>query len=398
VRVTHPHKNEPIRLVERKKEPGYYVAIDTAAKGQKRKQVTRTFDTLGQARAFVIDTRAALTRGTFAAPSKMTVRELAASWLAEREEESAAGGIREVSVNGYRSALSKPLHRIGDEHVQSIDPAAPRALLRWMSTEGGKSKRGLSHRSIEYALTTLRQVFAFGVENGICSKNPASVVKVPKARAGDRREIVVWTASELATFRDYVDGLDDEVTDAEPWLRASMRLTLCGLRRSEVLGLDWRNVDLEAGTVRIIQGRVKTGRGSATVHGEAKSDDSRRTVPVETIHSGTRAILRALWMLQGQPSTGLVVVDAVGDPVHPDTVSRRFRALSDDAAVPDLGSIHNVRHTVATALHDSGVEPRKAASLLGHKVTTHLAYYVPTSDAGASEAAAIAGNLFRAAN
>ena len=80
-----------------------------------------------------------------------------------------------------------------------------------------------------------------------------------------------------------------------------------------------------------------------------------------------------------------------------DTYSRRFRALSTDAGLPDLGSIHNVRHTVATALHDNGVEPRKAASLLGHKVTTHLAFYVPTTDSGASEAAAVAGGLFTAA-
>jgi integrase len=117
-------------------------------------------------------------------------------------------------------------------------------------------------------------------------------------------------------------------------------------------------------------------------------------VPVEVIHAGTRVALREAWVQQGQPAAGLVVVDASGEPVHPDTYSRRFRALSAAAGVPDLGSIHNVRHTVATALHDNGVEPRKAASLLGHKVTTHLAYYVPTTDSGANEAAAVAGGLF----
>jgi len=182
-----------------------------------------------------------------------------------------------------------------------------------------------------------------------------------------------------------------------PWLRVGMRLTLCGLRRSEVLGLEWQRVDLAAGTVRVEQGRVKTGRGRATAHGDAKSDDSHRTVPVEVFHPGTVAALRALWLAQGRPEAGLVVVDALGQPIDPDGFSRRFRALSTDAGLPDLGSIHNVRHTIATALHDNGVEPRKAASLLGHKVTTHLAFYVPTSDSGASEAAAVAGGLFTVA-
>lgn len=173
-----------------------------------------------------------------------------------------------------------------------------------------------------------------------------------------------------------------------------MRLTLCGLRRSEVLGLDWQRVDLDAATVKVSEGRVKTGRCTATAQDDAKSDDSHRVVPVEAIHPGTVAALRALWLAQGRPVSGLVVRDSVGEPVDPDTYSRRFRSLSDAAGVPDLGSIHNVRHTVAVALHDAGMEPRKAASLLGHKVTTHLAFYVPNTDAGATEAAAVAGRVF----
>jgi integrase len=269
--------------------------------------------------------------------------------------------------------------------------------MRTLATEGGKWRRGLSHRSVVYALCTLRQVFDFGVEAGVVAKNPALGVKAPKAKPGDRRPVTVWTPSQLAAFRDYVDDLPVAILAADPWLQVGTRLTLCGLRRSEVLGLDWSNVDLPAGSIRVAQGRVKTGRGRATVHGDAKSEDSHRTVPVEVIHPGTRTALRDLWMLQGQPDSGLVVMDTLERPVDPDRFSSRFRSLSKAAGLPDLGSIHNVRHTVATALHDTGVEPRKAASLLGHKVTTHLAYYVPTSDSGASEAAAVAGGLFSVA-
>lgn len=62
---------------------------------------------------------------------------------------------------------------------------------------------------------------------------------------------------------------------------------------------------------------------------------------------------------------------------------------------PHCGGVE--RGEAATALRDNGVEPRKAASLLGRKVTTHLAFYATTTDAGASEAAAVAGGLFSAA-
>lgn len=397
MRITAPRAGEPIRLIDTKSGPRYRVVLDTAPKGAPRRQVTRTFITLREARDFVNETRDRVHKGNFTAPSKVTVAELAERWLAEREAESEAGGIREVSVNGYRSALHAALLHIGEKPAQGLTPGDVRALLRTLATEGGKWKRPLSHRSIVYALGTLRQVFTYGVEVGVLAKNPAASVKPPKAKTGSKRAVVVWTPAELASFREHVDALPAGVLDADPWLRAAMRLTLCGLRRSEVLGLDWSNVDLTAGTVRVSQGRVKTGRSRTTAHGEAKSDDSHRLVPVEVIHPGTKAALREAWVKQGQPTTGFVVVDAVGDPVDPDTYSRRFRALSTEAGLPDLGSIHNVRHTVATALHDNGVEPRKAASLLGHKVTTHLAFYVPTTDAGASEAAAVAGGLFTVA-
>ncbi|QCW51462.1 tyrosine-type recombinase/integrase [Nocardioides dongxiaopingii] len=397
MRVTKPREGEPIRLVETGKGVRYRAVLDVAPTGGKRRQVTRTFDTIREARAFVDETRTAVIQGAFTAPSKVTMRALADRWLADRQADSEAGGIREVSVNGYRSALHAVLLHIGDEPAQGLSPADVRALLRTLATEGGKWRRGLSHRSIVYALGTLRQVLDHGVEAGLLSRNVAAGVKPPKAKAGDRRTVVVWSAGELATFRGHVDGLPVNVLAADPWLRVGMRLTLCGLRRSEVLGLDWCRVDLTAGTVRVEQGRVKTGRGRATAHGDAKSDDSHRTVPVEVFHAGTATALRELWLAQGRPTSGLVVVDALGTPVDPDVFSRRFRVLSDGAAVPDLGSIHNVRHTIATALHDNGVEPRKAASLLGHKVTTHLAFYVPTSDAGASEAAQVAGGLFTVA-
>lgn len=395
-RIAQPKPHEPIRLIETARGPRYRVVLDTAPKGTPRKQLTRTFDDLVAARRFVTETRVTLTNGSFTAPNKVTLTAVAEAWLADREAESQApGGIREVSVNGYRSALSGPLLHLGDRPIQSISRADIRGLIRTLATDGGCRERGFSHRTIVYALGTLRQVFAYALEAGLIAKNPTTGVKPPKRKAGDKKPIHIWTRADLARFRAHIDGCTNP---GEPWIRAAMRLTLCGLRRSEVLGLDWTNVDLDTGLIRIEQGRVKTGRGHATVRGDAKSDDSHRAVPVAAIHPGTKAALRDLWIAQGQPESGLVVIDINGDPIQPDAYSRKFRALSDAAGVPDLGSIHNVRHTVATALHDAGVQPRNAAALLGHKVTTHLAFYVPTTDTGAAEAAHVAGDLFAATN
>ena len=87
---------------------------------------------------------------------------------------------------------------------------------------------------------------------------------------------------------------DPERFASEPWAVTGMRRTLCGLRRPEVLGLDWQRVDLDVGSVEIAASRVKTGRGHTTEIGNVKVENSRRLVRAEILHAGAAAALRRL--------------------------------------------------------------------------------------------------------
>ncbi len=196
----------------------------------------------------------------------------------------------------------------------------------------------------------------------------------------------------MGQFRREADT--DEQRSLGAWVSVGMRLACTGMRRSEVLGLDWANVDLETGAVRVEASRAKTGRGSATSLGHTKTMNSRRTIACDVIHPGTRAAFKALWLAQGRPSEGLVIVDALNRPVHPDLFSRTFAAICRDAGVAHPGSIHNLRHTLATALQEAGVPANQAAALLGHDVATYLKFYCVTDDEGAAAAAEVAGRLF----
>lgn len=198
------------------------------------------------------------------------------------------------------------------------------------------------------------------------------------------------------TFRSYVDERYGEGAEfaAWPWVRAGMRLTACGLRRSEVLGLDWSAVDLTAGSVEVRASRTRTGRGNATKVEGVKTDRSHRIVAAETIHPGTREALKALWLAQGRPESGLVIRDAAGEPVHPDGYSARFRAVCKAAGVPALNSVHALRHTLATSLQEAGVPDVQGAALLGHDVATYRRFYLRTDEDAAAGAAAVAGKLF----
>lgn len=389
--LTKPRPGEPIRLTSTAGgEPRYQVVLTTSPHGAaKRHQARRNFPTLAAARAYVDRTRTEVRAGIFTASDTTTLAELAEQWLGTRRD------IRAVSVEGYRQVLKPVLSAHGGRRVQSITRAD---IERWVGgwrTSGGVRGRGISHRSIVYTLGTVRQVLALGVAQGVITRNPAEGVKPPRKRADDHAEVTVWTVAELGRFL--------RAAENDEWAGA-WRLTACGLRRSEVLGLEWSAVDWAAGTVEVRQGRVKTGRAQTTATDDPKSAASRRVVPVESIHPGTMAHLRALKSAQaiqqlaagGSWGSGLVVVDASGQGVHPDAYGARFRELCRAVGVPVI-RLHAVRHTLASALHDAGEPPAAVARFLGHTVGTHLTFYVRSTDESVNRAAVRFGAVLAAA-
>lgn len=392
-RWPEPRDDEPIRLIRwpkshpkagrpRGMKPYRAVLNIPATESEPRDQVQKSFATLTAARTWLSDSRDEMTQSTYVKPARDTVADVAERWLEVRERDVKAGTIRTVTVEGYRSALTGVALHIGAVPVQKLTTADVRHLLVTLATDGGVQRRPLSHRSVVYALTSLRLVLDYAVESGLIQKNPADAVKTPKKPVEDEPEqITTWDRDQLVTFRRYLTNLSAEVLAVEPWLNVGYRLSLSGLRRSEVLGLAWEAVDLDNGQVHIHASRVKTGRKKITERGKAKANNSVRWVPVEVIAPGTVAALRALWMLQGRPaSDSLVIRDAMGDLVHPDAFSARFDRLVAAAGLPHLTEIHHIRHSLARALHEDSFKPIEGASLLGHSLATHLQHYLPTGD------------------
>ena len=126
---------------------------------------------------------------------------------------------------------------------------------------------------------------------------------------------------------------------------------------------------------------------------DPESTASRRTVPVEQIRPGTVALLRALKARQaadrlalgpGYPDSGLVLVDAIGQPVRPEAYSDRFRVLAREAGL-SVVRLHAVRHTLALIMHRAGVPPVDAAALLGPQPGGPLRHLSAVIRAGSPE-------------
>jgi integrase len=391
-----PTYGEPIRkVVTRKGLVRWRWGVSVTPEGSaKPVQASGTANTLAEAREASQAARDRIrAEGQWSRPAALSVAVLAERWAAVQQKRVKAGQIRQITASGYVSALDAPLFHLGHRPADQVKIGEIRDLVDTLATVGGKTGRPLSSTSIAYSLMALRKAYEWGIEQEWIEANPVAGVRAPKRTTEPKRTI--WTTAELLAFRSTIDTVygSGSVFDAEPWIRAGMRLTLCGLRRSEVLGLDWSAVDLAAGTVSVVASRVKTGIKTETALGGPKTDRSKRVVAVEDLHAGTTAALRQLWFAQGRPKSGLVVRDSTGRPVNPDLYSRRFRAISTEAGVPDLGSIHRIRHTLASWGRDAGISERAMASLLGHDVVTHNSFYVTVDDDAAAVGARALGEV-----
>ncbi|MGE0215892.1 site-specific integrase [Mycolicibacterium sp.] len=284
------------------------------------------------------------------------------AWLRARPDGASFGEMYAEFGNAGEKALARLV-----ASGEVIRPARGRyAAARLADSERPKVAGGVSARTIVSMLVVLSSALDDAMAQGLVARNVARLVKRPKTTNTERS---TWTPEEAATFRAHVAG--DRL--AACWL-----LTLAGLRRSEVLGLRWADVDLDAGTVTVAQGRVVVGGG--TVTGAPKSTRSARTLPMPR---DVLAALRAFKTRQaeehlalggGWPDTGLVAVNADGSPIRPETYSKAFAANCAAARVPVI-RLHDVRHTAASILLDSGLPVLAVAKWLGHDPAITLRVY-----------------------
>ncbi|PRB04971.1 hypothetical protein CQ047_16055 [Microbacterium sp. MYb72] len=372
-----PERSEPIRRIESRGVARFRVVLDTSAKGQARQQVTRTCDTLAEARAFVETTREHVRRGTF---SRDDVRTLCERWL------STLTDMREVTQQGYRSALRPVLARLGDRSVADVRVRDVDEWIAWARREGGMRGQPLSPRSVRYGLAAAALAFDRAVRDEVIASNPWRKVKPPKSAPKVTGDAHYWTRDQVAAFR--------AASDADA-LAGVWRLSLAGMTRADVHGLQWDDVDMDRGTVRVERGRVALQSGGWAVEAP-KSEQRKRTLPVERVEPGTMALLRSLRAAQAADrlragaaweDTGYVIVDALGRPEQPERYSERFRRLASRAGLPSI-RLHALRHSLAHYLDSIGVPPSASAAWLGHTLAVFLDTYFPERGAMGVEQAA----------
>lgn len=322
-----------------------YRARYTTGTGRQRRFHSRMFDDAGPAEAWLLSQRLDVTQGRHLEPSTITVADYYVRWYERRARQWTQARARIVD-SVWRNHIEPA---IGGVRLQRVTRPMVQDIVDAMERAGRKRRTVDSHMSVP------RLLFADAMREGLVHANPA--VGLIYAR-GASPERVVWTPLQMRAFL--------HVTRYDRLAPLWAMLVGTGCRVGEALALQWSDIDLDAGTVHIHRTLTLDTSSHYTVRTGTKTNERGRVVPIDP------------WLvdqLRALPRQGSYVFQRDGDFHHPSTVRRQFRDAVERAGLPMI-RIHDIRHSVASAMVADGVSIKVIQEILGHEnIATTLNTY-----------------------
>jgi integrase len=328
---------------------------------------------------------------------RQTVAQFAKRWL----EDVARARVRPLTFRSYENAVTKYIEpHFRTRKLSQLTPAHVQAWLSALERDGVTAARRFYLRSF------LRNVLNTAMRWRLILRNAAALADVPRTTT---HEFTLLTPEQAQARLKAVKG--------DP-LEAFVTVGLsCGLRRGEMLGLQWPDVDLDQGVLHVRHALQRFGGDGAKRRPllearkrlrkaladdtladaerqavvdelsevraqlrelktslqlvEPKSMRSRRTITLPTV-AVTALKAQRVRQLEARLAAGedwqdqrFVFTTAIGTPLEPRRLTREFRALLKQAELP-LIRLHDLRHSCATLLLGQGVSPRVVMEVLGH--------------------------------
>jgi integrase len=356
----------------------YRVKVDVGRNGEgKRQQAKRHCGTEKEARKLLAELQHKAATGTYVSPSRVTVEQVCADYLDGRHN------LRESSLSKLTYDLAPLRERHGKLAVQRLTKAHVDKLVADLVAGGTKTAKGRTRRpwsavAVNKTIGSIDQVLGDALIQGIVHTNVAANIARVAAVHKDVDTFIVAEVEQLRT-----QFAKDRIGHA--W-----ELALYGLRRGEIAGLRWSDIDLQAKTLAIVNNRVSAG--GATVENDPKSAASRRELPLP---DRLAKVLRAAKKRQAAERLALgehygpgeyVVSNEIGQPYNPAVLSRYWATAVKAAGIRHI-KLHGGRHTAATLMHLDGVPVAVIAAWIGHSDPTLTLRVYAHSQADALKAA-----------
>jgi integrase len=366
---------------------------------QNGKRHIKTFRTKTEARHWLPNTEVDVKAGEHVADrASVTVAQAAESWLdtcRHGRPDDENGGLEESTVREYKRHvryIKDPAIGIGQVKLNQLSKATVEAFLKRLRDAGRSASMARKVR------TSLSSLIGHAQELGQVGRNVLRDDRRRRRGQREQPEITIPAKTELRAMQDD--------TKSPLWLRTFLAIAIYGgVRASEIRGLPWANVDLDAGVIRVRQRANFAGR-----IGPPKSRAGNRDVPMVP---RVRRLLSELFLAQGRPSDRLVFATSTGSAMNHSNLVQRFydplqvrlgiadpkldqagKPVMDEHGEPVMVArygLHALRHAAASLFIEQGMNPKRIQAIMGHSsITMTMDTYGHLFPDGNSDQAAMA--------
>lgn len=301
--------------------------------------------------------------------SAMKFQELAEEWF----ENYAKNALRSTTYERMLQLTHRVYPAIGHLRIDKITARHLQGFVNSLAKEGANEKTGkpLAPKTIRHNLSFISDVFSYAVRMELISDNPCSKVVIPK---GEVKEKQIYSQEEMELL---LTRIMDEPVKYKAFF---FLIAYSGFRRSEMLSLEWKDIDFQTGVIHI-QRTSNYTKTNGIYTDTTKTESSVRFVkiPMEVIdvlllykeeQDEERIKLGSKWH-----DTDRLFVKYDGQPMNPQTPYGWLKEFCEKNDFPFYG-IHQFRHLHTSLLIGAGIDPTTVSSILGHsQVSTTLNLY-----------------------
>ncbi|GIM45915.1 site-specific integrase [Collibacillus ludicampi] len=328
----------------------YVVDLPRGEDGKRKQKKKGGFATKKEAEAALAKFIADVERGMYVEDAKITLGEYLEEWLKDKQ-----ANVRKSTFRSYAWLVNNHIiPHIGQIELTKLTPVH----LQRLYTKLQQQEQPLSNRSILHAHLIIQEALDRALKWGMVARNVAKAIDPPRPKKVDFQ---VWNEEEVKRFL--------EVAKDDRYYVAFLLAITTGMRKGEILGLRWQDVDLEKGIISVRQTLSYTGKGSEFQ--APKTDHGKRAIaiPPQVVEFLRKhKVKQAEEKLLAGPlyqDHDLVVATQVGTPVTARNLDRSWYKLRDEADVPKI-RFHDLRHTHASLMLLQGIHPKVVSERLGH--------------------------------
>ncbi|MDX2393434.1 site-specific integrase [Streptomyces sp. DK15] len=261
---------------------------------------------------------------------------------------------------------------LGSKRLETLGVRDVRRMLAAVTAQASAATAKESHRVLRSALTAANR-------EELISRNVVMLVPAPRVV---QRELKPWDLNETLAFL--------EASRRDPLYAAFTLAVTLGLRRGEILGLRWSDIDLDRRTLTV---RNQIQRVQKELYADSTKNRRSRVIPLPRMcvaplrwQRMRQAALQAAAKDERWEESDYVFTTRTGRPIEPRNISRSFERIGLDADLPRI-RLYDVRHGCATLLFAAGVAPRVVMEILGHsQIAVTMNIYTHVADSGRREA------------